>query len=715
MHCPRCAQLVPNGAVTCPRCGAPLVVAPSAITMNAQPQGGARPGSPDVDDIASTLVWQKGPGEAPPNAPAGRPGEATASHPHGRALSPQAPQNPNAPLGATAMANMMAATAVGMPPGFEEVIRAGAAGAPSANTLVGMPRPDDRTNVDPGAKDARALPTPRIAGPRPQPPADPAARTLVGVSMPGSGFDAQADTARQLPAEAKSTAASPGAPPPSSPSATAGGGATTLPTRVLGDASSGAAGPVPPARASQPRSAPSAAVAGVRPRNAPELGATAPPLAARKVPGVREPDRPLRKKNQLDKRLVVAPPKKGVGANRTGILAIAGGVIALVAVLVVVLWPGRGAVVARPSVDAEGRDGLDIECANCPDSTVVRVGSATSTIAAHHAFVPVTLPLGESKLEVVIDRPGNGKDESASVRVHLPYRVTTDLATLRGERPAIQVVVEAQDGTSVVLDGKTVPLVAGRAIDALDVSEAVTGESDEPRTLSRKIPYVVTPPGGSPEQGTLHVSVPITTLRINAPGSAVVTDKESFVLAGRTAKGVELFAGPHAIPLRPDGSFAHVMNVSAVGATQISVRAQGQGMAPRIVKIDVRRVESLEQSAREFASKSPLGLADLASDPKSKVGKNAMVSGLVIETKGADQVTVMRLRGFGGPACPALAAGTKPEAVGDAGPCLVELAVGMQAPFAPGDIVTGCGRFAGMTGDPEVPQVRADFLVKGAL
>ncbi|MEZ4311141.1 MAG: hypothetical protein R3F14_24125 [Polyangiaceae bacterium] len=357
----------------------------------------------------------------------------------------------------------------------------------------------------------------------------------------------------------------------------------------------------------------------------------------------------------------MGPAKKSAPANRTAVLAIAGGVAALVAVLVVLLWPGRGAVVARPRVDAEGRDGLDIECASCPDTTAVRIGAVSAAVVAQHAFLPISLPLGESKLEVVIDRPGNGKDEIAKVSVHMPYRVTTDLSTLRGERPAIQVVVEAQDGTVVTLDGKSVPLVNGRAIDRLDVTEACTGESDEPRTLVRKIPYVVTPPGQPAEQGTLHVSAPITTLRIHAPGPAVVTDKESFILAGRTAKGVELFAGPHAIPLRADGSFAHVMNVSAVGATQISVRAQGQGMAPRIVKVDVRRVENLDAAAREFASKSPLGLADLATEPKSKVGRAALLAGLVLSARSADQVTVLKVRGCGGPSCPALRRGRRPK------------------------------------------------------
>ena len=691
---------------------------PSAVTLNTSPQGGARPGLPEVDDVASTLVWQKD-GQPPPGVAGIAPGASTVSGIGGRGPGPQAGHHAAPPHAAgalppgmvatrlagtqvQAMANMMAATAVGMPAGFEEEMRKNP--APSANTLVGMPKGGEAA-----APPARAQ--------APAATAAPAGRTLVGVAHPSTGFDAQAVTARQLPANGGAAAAPA---PAASPSATAGGGSTTLPARVLSGANAGpASGPVPPSRASSPKSAGSPAAAAPRaPRPGPELGATGTPaLAQRKMPGLHDGP-PSKRKQALDKRVVVpVPGKKKQAANRTGIFAIAGGVAALVAVLVVVLWPGRGAIVAQPRVDGEGRDGLDIECKSCPDATAVRIGSVAANVVGQHAFLPISLPLGESKLEVVIDRPGDGKDEVAKVSVHIPYRVTTDLSTLRGERPSIQVVVEAQDGTQVSLDGKSIPLVNGRAIDMLDVSEACSGESEEPRTLSRKIPYTVTPPGRSAENGTLHVSVPITTLRITAPGTAIVTEKESFVLAGRTAKGVELFAGPHAIPLRTDGTFAHVMNVSAVGATQIGVRAQAQGMAPRIVKIDVRRVESLQGAAREFASRSPLSLPDLASDPKSKVGRFAMVSGLVLGSKSAEQITVLRLRGYGGPACPPLPPGTRAEAVGDPGPCAAELAVGAQVPYGPGDLVTGCGRFAGTTGEPgaEVPQVRADFVVQGLL
>ncbi len=737
MLCPRCAQNVPNGAASCPKCGAPLLTVPSDLTLNASPQGGARPGHPEVDDIAGTLVWQKG-NPASPSPLAGPPGVATLSNlggpgrvvpgqhgaqqqaPYsqqqagGQLSAPQAgyapPQAMPASMVATRLAgtqagnlgaNMMGATAVGMPPGFEEEVRAQR--APSANTLVGMPK--DPSQPQPSSANS----------PLRQPPT--ANRTLVGVAMPGSGFDAQGNPIRSSPqgGVAQRPAGASDPPPAQPPSATAGGGSSTLPARVLGGANSGPkSGPVPPARASAPRNA--APVASPQQQRRPhEFGGTSTPaLAQRKMPGMNDP--PVSKrKGGLERRLVVAAPgKKGQG-NRVGIFAIAGGVAALIAVLLVVLWPGRGAVLAKPRVDSDGRDGLDIECRGCPDATAVRIGSITATIVGQHAFVPISLPLGESKLEVAIDRPGDGKDEVVNVKVHMPYRVTTDLGTLRGERPSIQVVVEAQDGTQVMLDGKSIPLVAGRAIDMLDVTEICTGESEEARTLSRKIPYIVTPPGGSPEQGTLHISVPITTLRITAPGAAIVTEKESFVLAGRTAKGVELFAGPHAIPLRADGSFAHVMNVSAVGATQISVRAQAQGMAPRIVKVDVRRVESLDAAAREFAAKSPMSFADLSVDPKSKVGRYAMISGFVLGSKSADQLTVLRLRGYGGPACPALPAGTKAESLGDPGPCGVEIAVGAQVPYVPGDLITGCGRFAGTTGEAgaEVPQLRADFIVQG--
>ncbi|MEZ4311143.1 MAG: hypothetical protein R3F14_24135 [Polyangiaceae bacterium] len=101
---------------------------PSDLTLNAQPMGGARPGAAEVDDIASTLVWQKGPdaGAAPPPrvlpagaatlngpGPAGPPPTSAAPLAGTRlGATAVAPLGATAvsKLGATAVANMLAAT-----------------------------------------------------------------------------------------------------------------------------------------------------------------------------------------------------------------------------------------------------------------------------------------------------------------------------------------------------------------------------------------------------------------------------------------------------------------------------------------------------------------------------------------------------------------------------------------------------------------------------
>src|SRR5262249_45734093 len=151
-------------------------------------------------------------------------------------------------------------------------------------------------------------------------------------------------------------------------------------------------------------------------------------------------------------------------------------------------------------------------------------------------------------------------------------------------------------------------------VDNVDVTDVCTGLSGEVKTLSRQIPFVVTPESGPPEQGVVNVSVGIVPLHLDtpvaiaappggvAPAPHIVIDGASFVLSGWTMKGAEVLAAGRPITVRPDGTFDQVMNVSSPGATQIEVRAKMPGMAPRLSLLKVRRVESLDKAAREFAS-----------------------------------------------------------------------------------------------------------------
>jgi hypothetical protein len=393
-----------------------------------------------------------------------------------------------------------------------------------------------------------------------------------------------------------------------------------------------------------------------------------------------------------------------VSSSRGAIaIVVAAGVLAAGAVLFVALWPGRNPVSGRPAADPQGRDGIELACKSCPDGTSVSIDAASAQVSAGAAFVALPKPLtpGENSFKVRIDRPKGGRDETVPLNVYLPYRIRPELGTLQGEKPAIQVVVEAAPGSRVSLDGKPVPLVGSRAVEAFDVSEACMGLTGETRSLSRQIPYVVTPKSGEPERGSVSVMVGIVPLEIDAPGSSVVIDGPSFVLAGRTMKGAELLAAGKPVPVKPDGSFAHVMNVSSIGATQIEVRAKLAGMAPRLTRIKVRRVDNLETAAREFASESPIQYVSLGSDVARYAGKPIVLGGQVIEAKRENHRTTMLL---------------------DVGPsagckgCSVQLVQGSTNPAQPGEKLTAYGRVLRVVRLPsgaDVPEVEVDFTVKG--
>ncbi|MGK3991777.1 zinc-ribbon domain-containing protein [Sorangium sp. So ce1024] len=671
MHCPHCGKPIPDGPAACPHCGAALA-----------PPGGSGPHGPKP--VARTMV--------------------------GVALPELLRQSTPAPADPFVAASGKAAR----PP------MAGAPGAGS-RTIVGMPA--------------------AVFGPAPA-PADPrlAGGTLVvgtpAMGAPGARLDAAAAPGARFDAGAAHHAA-PGARFDAGAAHHAAPGAPPLDHTVpLAPGLAPARSPAPPPAASRtlvgvarPGIAPLAPGAPPAADNAPdpeldaryqpaaELGATIAPVRVR-APALRNPALMLPHHVNLKQRIGPVPParKRARSSRRAVAVVAAGGVLAVGAVLFALLWPSAPPVTARARADAGGREVIELRCETCPDGTAVSIGEGRATVAGRVALIPLASPLsvGENRMKVAIDRPGNGRDETVGVSIHVAYRIRPDLGTLQGERPSIQVVVEASKGTQVILDGKEVALAGGRAIEAIDVTEAVTGPSDETRTLSRQVPYTVTPPDGPREQGMVSVAVGIVPLSIEAPGPSVVIDKESFVLAGRTARGAQLFAGTHPIAVRPDGTFAHMMNVSSVGATQFEVRAKMQGMAPRIAKIAVRRVDRIDAAAKEFAARSPLGYAALAAGGADLVGKPIALSGEVLETRRQGYSTLLLLSVSPASGCKEGGAGAAPRAPGA---CKVRLVHGAENPAQRGDVLTAYGTVAPPFTAPDgavIPEVSVEFTVKGA-
>lgn len=596
--------------------------------------------------------------------------------------------------------------------------------SPASRTMVGVAADEMVTLAIPG----KGRP---VDGTAPAPAAGSASaranRTIVGMparDVPGHGSASPSSTVKLGGAPLQPVA-------PSAPSGTIVGLSMTRP---LG--SNPVPGLAPPAGAPKPASGTLLGVArpGIAPLSpderraldeadagepdppgyepAPELGATIGPNAGKWPPTPRDqPGWEVGRKRQrvrVDVPPASRPPKKAAASRKrlVMVLSTAAG-LALAAVLVALFWSSAPPLSARAKADADGREGVELRCPSCPDGTKVSIGDASAVMSGHSALVPLpaALSLGENKKKVVIDRPGSGRDETVSVVINVAYRIRPDLAGLQGDKPAIQIIAEAAKGTTISVDGKALPLSGGRAVESIDVSEACTGQSAESKTISRQIPYVITPESGPPEQGVVSVSVGVVPLSLEAPGPHVTIDGQSFVLAGKTMKGAEVLAAGRPIAVRPDGTFAQVMNVSSVGATQLEVRARLAGLAPRLVPIKVRRVESLEAAAKDFASESPINYAPLLANLNGQIGKAIAVGGEVIEARKQGYQTVILLDVAGSSGCPS------------AGTCTARLVQGAESPTKKGDLLRVYGhvsRAFSVQGRADLPEIEVDFLLKGA-
>jgi hypothetical protein len=444
-----------------------------------------------------------------------------------------------------------------------------------------------------------------------------------------------------------------------------------------------------------------------------ELGATIGPsarVAWPKMPDQGRRDRSARE--DLRRRRHAAPMDGGLPrqkrrpiSKRALAVVFAAFGLALAAALVALFWPSAPPLTARARADAEGHEGVELHCKSCPDGTQVRIGEASATMSDGRALIalPAALSLGENRMKVAIDRPGNGRHETVGVTLNVAYRIRPDLSTLQADKPAIQIIAEAAAGTSITLDGKPMQLSGGRAVESVDVTEACSGLTGEPRALTRQIPYTVTTESGPPERGVINVSVGIVPLQLEAPGPRVTIDGTSFVLAGRTMKGAEVLAAGRPITVRADGTFAQVMNVSSIGATQIEVRAKLQGLAPRLSQIKVRRVDTLETAARDFAAEQPISYAPLAQNLTGQIGKPIFITGEVIEARKQGYTTVMLLDVPRTSGCPT------------AGTCTVRLVQGAENPAKKGDLLRVYGHVSrpfSVPGRADIPEVEVDFTLK---
>jgi hypothetical protein len=379
------------------------------------------------------------------------------------------------------------------------------------------------------------------------------------------------------------------------------------------------------------------------------------------------------------------PRAKGVPA-----LAVVGIVFALVASAAAVaaffVLRSGAPLTAQPQLDENGRESLKIRCESCPDGTMVSLGASSAKVAGAVTLLPLPAPLsiGDNDLEMKIDRPAAGRDETVKVHVPVAYRVKTDLSTLTASPPSVTVRVDAAPGTEVVVDGKPIALADGKGSLPIDITADVEGPSDETRTIDRKIPFSVKTKGAAtPETGQLAIRVSVAPLHIDAPGVELYTDRTTGNISGQVKPSSTLTIDGKPVAVDPaQGRFAVRVELPSAAEKTLTIAASAPPLAPRTVHAKIVRVASLDEAAKTLDAKSPITFDAYAADPKAKVGQLAVVEGEVQDVRIAQGQTVMAIE-------------EKKTCARGPAACVVRVVHGEEVRAARGDSIRAYGRVAG--------------------
>ncbi|WP_394830926.1 hypothetical protein LVJ94_30905 [Pendulispora rubella] len=494
------------------------------------------------------------------------------------------------------------------------------------------------------------------------PPQPEGARTMIGVAMPGV--------------------------------------APILPPAPNADAS----GSLPPVRGEQ-RTMLGVAMPGIAPtRGDPPNALPRAPLAPAPLPAIVPAPAPL-----VDEPLPPPPVLAKKGGLPLGVVAgVVGLLVAAAGVGVYFFWRAGAPLVVKPRLGPQGNEQLHLSCPTCPDGTKATASGNTATFKDKEASLELATPLklGDNPLEIHLDRPSMGRDETVKASILVPYRVKVDLANTATNDPIV-VRVETTPGTTVKVDGHDVALDGeGKGTQPIDVRAETEGASDEGKVIDRTIPYEVTPKGSDAERGTLNVRVGVVPLHIDAPSAHMVTDADRFVVAGRTAKGASVMVNGKSIEAGT-GIFFGTFELPADKETAVEIRASGPNVAPRTARYAVRRVANLDTEAKAFEAANPLGYDTVAANVEGNVGKGLAVDGEVRQSRTVNHQTVAVVDSHRGCAKK---------------PCLVRVVYGSDLDLKPRQELRAYGKItrafsageAGAGGKP-VPEVEADFVIRGKI
>jgi hypothetical protein len=398
--------------------------------------------------------------------------------------------------------------------------------------------------------------------------------------------------------------------------------------------------------------------------------------------------------------------KKG-GVPLAAVALITGGIVLAGGVALAVFWRGAPPITGQPRATADGKDVLHLVCEpkSCKDGTVVGLGGLKTTFMAGEADLQLATPLhvGDNALDLMVDRPGMGRDETVKLVVPVAYRVSADVSTMSSPHPAVTIRVEAKPGAEATVDGKPLALdAAGIGAYAIDEAAATEGAADESRVVSVDVPYTVTSKGHAAESGKVSARVAVAPLRVDSPGTKAIVEEDKVLVAGRAAKGASVTVDGAAVTVGPDGAFETLVPLTAAGDRTLDVRGEVHGatgtLMPRTVHVAVTRVASLADAAKDFEQQKPLGYDTVMADIVGKTGQPIVVDGQVLEARGSGHRTLALVDDKRGCA---------------KSPCLTRVIIFRDLPLAHGDSLRAYGVVAHGFATPAgqtIPEVETLFV-----
>lgn len=723
--CPECGQRNAPDNDNCEHCGAAL------------PAAGAGAPSPLPESLKRTVLGMPPldgevgaddkPNDSQPNDSQSAGATTTASKETGSAVEaqfegegPSSVAKPNLGNGPNQPRTTRTLLGVAAPERLAELAAVANQGAPSVNSKAAEPTsPTDigpatgasRSDAPSAAQSQRHTPgTPSlgrtiiggVAAPTPTPAGDQASKrtTRIGHGAPGPAEPITANAPANAPAEPQDGATSAGrfsnnADParakrdaPSSP-VSESSEQSKMGRTILGVAQPGIA-PLNPGvpKSGEPAGGSPSASSGVTPTD-PQAVDDA------QTPGPRETSR-REEQDWATSGQAKGNAKGGwVLVGLAGLLLVAIGAFSL-------LWkpprPLQGEVVVSP----DGSEVLKLRCDDCADGTKAKLRTQVANFVGQVATLRLEKPLniGANQLQIALKRPGIGRDEEVLLDVPVRFRIAVDLTALSKPEPGVLIKFQAEPGVQAKVDGQAVELANGSGELTLPVSKQLIGDAARVQTFEKNIQYAVQLPDGTSRKGSLRAQAPITPLMIEAPGASAVVDSEHFTLAGRTAKGGVVTVAGKPITVDPEGRFAQLMRVDSVGKTEIFIRSSLTGHAPRLVRLAVQRVASLQEVARPFRAKAKTLYDSFAGRDGENVGQAVAVRGRIEESRIVGHTTIVLLDVEDGCA---------------RGPCLARVVLGERKKLEREAELTVYGHLTDWVQGPRqgrrVPEVRAEFVI----